>query len=142
MVGNGEAAGVFKMTMMSLAQSGRNERQKLDSDFTEAPFSAVCLVCQVGEPSAVLLLRCSADTMSSRALCRSRSYSISQPASDAVDVLHRRAESFCSDSEPLAAYYEDKRLLHTVSFSLLSVLFFLFFSGHKMDVCALFHMKL
>ncbi|XP_042352922.1 adenylate kinase isoenzyme 5 [Plectropomus leopardus] len=71
---------------------------------------------KMGEPTAVLLLSCSADTMSSRLQCRGRSTSTSslQPASDRDGVLHRSAESFCSDSQAVAAHYERKNLLHTV----------------------------
>ncbi|XP_070700822.1 adenylate kinase isoenzyme 5 [Pempheris klunzingeri] len=68
---------------------------------------------KMGEPTAVLLLNCSADTMSSRLQCRSRSTSF-RPASDRDGVLHRRTESFCSDSQALAAHYEGKKLLHMI----------------------------
>ncbi|XP_019109144.2 adenylate kinase isoenzyme 5 [Larimichthys crocea] len=69
---------------------------------------------KVGEPSAVLLLSCSADTMSSRLQSRGRSTSTFHPALDRDDALHRRAESFCSDSQAVASHYEGKRLLHTI----------------------------
>ncbi|KAM6919899.1 adenylate kinase isoenzyme 5 isoform 1-T1 [Lycodopsis pacificus] len=69
---------------------------------------------RMGEPSAVLLLSCSADTMSSRLQCRVRSTSGLHPASDRDGVLHRRAESFRSDSQAVAAHYERRKLLHTV----------------------------
>ncbi|XP_031721247.1 adenylate kinase isoenzyme 5 [Anarrhichthys ocellatus] len=69
---------------------------------------------KMGEPSAVLLLSCSADTMSSRLQCRVRSTSGLHPASDRDGVLHRRAESFRSDSQAVAAHYERRKLLHTV----------------------------
>lgn len=87
-------------------------------------------VLQVGEPSAVLLLKCSADTMSSRLQqCRGRSTSALHPASDRDGGLHRRAESFCSDSQAVASHYEGKKLLHTVS-----VLFFCFSFGGMQPV--------
>ncbi|XP_068427769.1 adenylate kinase isoenzyme 5 [Clinocottus analis] len=69
---------------------------------------------KMGEPSAVLLLSCSADTMSSRLQCRGRAGSGLHPANDRDGVLHRRAESFCGDSQAVAAHYERKKLLHTV----------------------------
>uniref|UniRef100_A0A8C4IV94 Adenylate kinase isoenzyme 5 n=1 Tax=Dicentrarchus labrax TaxID=13489 RepID=A0A8C4IV94_DICLA len=71
---------------------------------------------KVGEPSAVFLLSCSADTMSGRLQCRGRSAT----TSDRDGVLHRRAESFCSDSQAVASHYEGKRLLHTVRLFFLS----------------------
>ncbi|XP_030607647.1 adenylate kinase isoenzyme 5 [Archocentrus centrarchus] len=69
---------------------------------------------KMGEPSTVFLLSCSAETMSSRLQCRGRPASTFQPASDRESVLHRRVESFCSDSRAVAAYYERKTLLHTI----------------------------
>lgn len=69
---------------------------------------------KMGEPSTVFLLSCSAETMSSRLQCRGRPASSFQPASDRESVLHRRVESFCSDSRAVAAHYERKRLLHTI----------------------------
>uniref|UniRef100_A0A3Q0SLF5 Uncharacterized protein n=1 Tax=Amphilophus citrinellus TaxID=61819 RepID=A0A3Q0SLF5_AMPCI len=62
----------------------------------------------------MFLLSCSAETMSSRLQCRGRPASTFQPASDRESVLHRRVESFCSDSRAVAAYYERKTLLHTI----------------------------
>ncbi|XP_023146976.1 adenylate kinase isoenzyme 5 [Amphiprion ocellaris] len=60
---------------------------------------------KMGEPGAVFLLSCSPDSMSSRLQSRSRSRD---------DVLHRRAQSFSSDSQAVAAHYQRKRLLHTI----------------------------
>uniref|UniRef100_A0A3B3USB9 Uncharacterized protein n=1 Tax=Poecilia latipinna TaxID=48699 RepID=A0A3B3USB9_9TELE len=58
--------------------------------------------------SAVVLLSCSPETMTSRVQSRSRSSSSSESA------LQRRAESFCSDAQAVIAHYERKMLLHTV----------------------------
>nr|XP_043879478.1 adenylate kinase isoenzyme 1-like [Solea senegalensis] len=63
---------------------------------------------KMGEPSAVLLLSCSPDTMSSRLQCRGRSHT------DRESATHRRRESFCNNSRELAAHYQHKRLLHTI----------------------------
>lgn len=73
---------------------------------------------KVGEPSAVLLLRCSANTVSSR----TRSSSVSQPTSEpgggegggGGSGVRQRAESFSSDIQAVAAHYEGKRLLYTI----------------------------
>ncbi|XP_006792390.1 adenylate kinase isoenzyme 5 isoform X2 [Neolamprologus brichardi] len=46
------------------------------------------------------------------AKCRGRSGF--QAAPDRESVLHRRVESFCSDTQAVAAHYEHKRLLHTI----------------------------
>lgn len=69
---------------------------------------------KMGEPSAVLLLSCSADTMSSRLQCRRGSSSSFQSTAGREDVLHRRAESFCTDSQEVASHYEHKKLLYTI----------------------------
>ncbi|XP_016534826.1 adenylate kinase isoenzyme 5 [Poecilia formosa] len=63
---------------------------------------------KMGEPSAVVLLSCSPETMTSRVQSRSRSSSSSESA------LQRRAESFCSDAQAVIAHYERKMLLHTI----------------------------
>lgn len=65
---------------------------------------------KMGEPSAVLLLNCSSETMSSRLQCRERSSSSFSLSTD----RERRAESFCSESQPLVAYYQHKSLLHMI----------------------------
>ncbi|KAM8850478.1 adenylate kinase isoenzyme 5 [Spinachia spinachia] len=70
---------------------------------------------KMGEPGAVLLLSCSADTMSSRLRCRGGSSTSGLlPASDRDGVLHRRAEGFCGASRAVAAHYGCRKLLHTV----------------------------
>uniref|UniRef100_A0A3B5MZF6 Adenylate kinase 5 n=1 Tax=Xiphophorus couchianus TaxID=32473 RepID=A0A3B5MZF6_9TELE len=63
---------------------------------------------KMGEPSAVVLLSCSPETMTSRVQSRSRSSLSSENA------LQRRAESFCSDAQAVIAHYERKMLLHTI----------------------------
>lgn len=68
----------------------------------------------MGEPSAVLLLRCSADTMSSRTRSSSVSQLASEPDGAGDGGMLQRAESFISNSQAVAAHYEDKRLLYTV----------------------------
>lgn len=65
---------------------------------------------QMGEPSAVVLLSCSPETMSSRMQNRRRSSS-----SDRENALQKRAQNFCSDVQAVIAYYERKTLLQTVS---------------------------
>lgn len=66
---------------------------------------------QVGEPGAVILLRCSADTMSRRLQARRGS---AFTRSDGDRLLHRRAESFCSDTQALVSHYGNKSVLHMV----------------------------
>lgn len=73
---------------------------------------------QVGLPSAVILLQCSVDTMSGRLQARRRS---TLSRSDSDRLLHRRAESFCSDNQALISHYENKSILHMVRFPHLQV---------------------
>lgn len=70
----------------------------------------VCVV-QVADPSAVLLLSCSPKTLSTRLQCRRRS------STDRDSATHRTLESFTDNSQEVAAYYQRKRLLHTVTTS-------------------------
>ncbi|XP_015246999.1 PREDICTED: adenylate kinase isoenzyme 1-like, partial [Cyprinodon variegatus] len=65
---------------------------------------------KMGEPSAVVLLSCSPETMSSRMQNRRRSSS----SSDRENALQKRAQNFCSDVQAVIAYYERKTLLQTI----------------------------
>ncbi|XP_036410556.1 adenylate kinase isoenzyme 5 [Megalops cyprinoides] len=66
---------------------------------------------KIGEPSLVLLLECSADTMSRRLLQRAGQGLRAEGARDAV---RKRLESFGSTCEQVAAHYERRRLLHKI----------------------------
>ncbi|KAM4557541.1 adenylate kinase isoenzyme 5 [Fundulus diaphanus] len=68
---------------------------------------------KMGEPSAVVLLSCSPETMSRRLQSRRR-FSPSSSSSDRENVLPKRAESFCTDVQAVIAHYERKMLLHTI----------------------------
>uniref|UniRef100_A0A3P8NXC3 Adenylate kinase isoenzyme 5 n=1 Tax=Astatotilapia calliptera TaxID=8154 RepID=A0A3P8NXC3_ASTCA len=95
----------------AVVSSGRQGKGLVISGFPRDLRQAEEYEAKMGEPSAVLLLNCSADTMSNRLQCRGRSGF--QAAPDRDSVLHRRVESFCSDTQAVAAHYEHKRLLHT-----------------------------
>uniref|UniRef100_A0A673BHU8 Adenylate kinase isoenzyme 5 n=1 Tax=Sphaeramia orbicularis TaxID=375764 RepID=A0A673BHU8_9TELE len=64
---------------------------------------------KIGEPNMVLLLNCSVDTVSTRLQRCGKSSS----GADRESILHRRAESFCRDSQLVTAHYDRRRLLHT-----------------------------
>uniref|UniRef100_A0A3B4F4X6 Adenylate kinase isoenzyme 5 n=1 Tax=Pundamilia nyererei TaxID=303518 RepID=A0A3B4F4X6_9CICH len=96
----------------AVVSSGRQGKGLVISGFPRDLRQAEEYEAKMGEPSAVLLLNCSADTMSNRLQCRGRSGF--QAAPDRDSVLHRRVESFCSDTQAVAAHYEHKRLLHTI----------------------------
>ncbi|XP_041848681.1 adenylate kinase isoenzyme 5 [Melanotaenia boesemani] len=98
----------------AVALSGRQGKGVVVSGFPRDLRQAEEYKAKIGEPSAVILLNCSPDTMSSRLKCRGRPSSSFHPASDKEGVLQRRAERFCSDTQEFAAYYERKRLLHTI----------------------------
>ncbi|XP_071780472.1 adenylate kinase isoenzyme 5 isoform X2 [Centroberyx gerrardi] len=71
---------------------------------------------KMGDPGAVLLLDCSSDTMCSRLQCRGRSSSGSSLHLDRErdGASDRRTDSFCCDSQPVAAHYERRKLLHRI----------------------------
>uniref|UniRef100_A0A3Q2VB56 Adenylate kinase isoenzyme 5 n=1 Tax=Haplochromis burtoni TaxID=8153 RepID=A0A3Q2VB56_HAPBU len=96
----------------AVVSSGQQGKGLVISGFPRDLRQAEEYEAKMGEPSAVLLLNCSADTMSNRLQCRGRSGF--QAAPDRDSILHRRVESFCSDTQAVAAHYEHKRLLHTV----------------------------
>ncbi|GLD50788.1 adenylate kinase isoenzyme 5 [Lates japonicus] len=100
----------------AVASSVRQGKGLVISNFPTDLRQAEEYEAKMGEPSAVLLLNCSPDTMSSRVQCRGRSSSSSSfhPGTDRDGAVHRRAESFCNNSQAVAAHYERKRLLHTI----------------------------
>uniref|UniRef100_A0A671U1W0 Adenylate kinase 5 n=1 Tax=Sparus aurata TaxID=8175 RepID=A0A671U1W0_SPAAU len=109
---------LLELLCEAVASSVRQGKGVVVSGFPRDLRGAEEYEAKVGEPSAVLLMSCSADIMSSRLQCRGRSISTStstfHPGSDRDDVLHRRVESFCSDSQAVASHYEGKRLLHMI----------------------------
>lgn len=69
---------------------------------------------QVGQPSLVLLLECSADTLTGRLQQRARTALRSQDGRDAEQDVQRRVESFCSSSRHVVSHYKHRGLLHKV----------------------------
>ncbi|KAM4551631.1 adenylate kinase isoenzyme 5 isoform 2-T2 [Odontesthes bonariensis] len=98
----------------AVASSVRQGKGLVVSGFPRDLRQAEEYEAKIGEPSAVFLLNCSPDTMSSRLQCRRKSTSGFTAASDTESTLQKRAESFCSDSQAVAAHYERHRLLHTI----------------------------
>ncbi|KAM6918566.1 adenylate kinase isoenzyme 5 [Xenentodon cancila] len=98
----------------AVASSARQGKGLVVSGFPRDLRQAEEYEAKMGNPSVVLLLNCSLDTMFSRSLCRSRSSSSVRPTSDRESAVHRKAESFYSDSQALAAHYEHKKILHTI----------------------------
>ncbi|KAJ8418504.1 hypothetical protein AAFF_G00000030 [Aldrovandia affinis] len=66
---------------------------------------------KIGEPSLVLLLECSPDTMCRRLQQRPQSGFQSE---DSRDAVRKRVQSFFRECEPIAAHYERKRLLYKI----------------------------
>uniref|UniRef100_A0A671U242 Adenylate kinase isoenzyme 5 n=1 Tax=Sparus aurata TaxID=8175 RepID=A0A671U242_SPAAU len=93
---------LLELLCEAVASSVRQGKGVVVSGFPRDLRGAEEYEAKVGEPSAVLLMSCSADIMSSRLQCHRD------------DVLHRRVESFCSDSQAVASHYEGKRLLHMI----------------------------
>ncbi|KAF3698693.1 Adenylate kinase isoenzyme 5 [Channa argus] len=105
---------LLELVCDTVASSLRQGKGLVISSFPRDLRQAEVYEAKMGEPSAVLLLNCSVDTMSSRLHCRGRSCSSFHPDTDRGRALHRRAESFSSDNQAVAAHYERKRLLHTI----------------------------
>uniref|UniRef100_A0A8C5EZQ1 Nucleoside-diphosphate kinase n=1 Tax=Gouania willdenowi TaxID=441366 RepID=A0A8C5EZQ1_GOUWI len=104
---------LLELLCEAVASSVRQGKGLVISGFPRDLRQAEEYEAKIGDPCAVFLLNCSSDTMSSRLQCRRRSSSF-QVASDKEGVLHRRAESFCSSNQDVAAHYEHKKLLHKV----------------------------
>ncbi|XP_051943245.1 adenylate kinase isoenzyme 5 [Hippocampus zosterae] len=69
---------------------------------------------KMGEPTAVLLLSCSTQTLSSRLQSRRSSASAMVSAPDKDGAPCWRADSFWADVEPVVEHYDGKKLLHTI----------------------------
>ncbi|XP_028329383.1 adenylate kinase isoenzyme 5 [Gouania willdenowi] len=104
---------LLELLCEAVASSVRQGKGLVISGFPRDLRQAEEYEAKIGDPCAVFLLNCSSDTMSSRLQCRRRSSSF-QVASDKEGVLHRRAESFCSSNQDVAAHYEHKKLLHKI----------------------------
>ncbi|XP_062259804.1 adenylate kinase isoenzyme 5 [Platichthys flesus] len=107
---------LLELLCEAVASSGQQRQGKglVISSFPRDLRQAEEYEAKMGEPSAVLLLTCSPDTMSSRVGCRGTSGSGLHPGSEREDATHRAADSFCTHSQAVAAHYQHKRLLHTV----------------------------
>ncbi|XP_061695030.1 adenylate kinase isoenzyme 5 isoform X2 [Syngnathoides biaculeatus] len=69
---------------------------------------------KMGEPDAVLLLSCSAQTLTGRLQSRRSSASAIGSAPEKDGAPCWRADSFWADAEPVAEHYDSKMLLHTI----------------------------
>ncbi|XP_061653182.1 adenylate kinase isoenzyme 5 isoform X3 [Phyllopteryx taeniolatus] len=69
---------------------------------------------KMGEPTTVLLLSCSAQTLSSRLQSRRSSASAIVSAPDKDGAPCWWADSFWADAEPVAEHYDSKMLLRTI----------------------------
>ncbi|XP_077413732.1 adenylate kinase isoenzyme 5 isoform X2 [Vanacampus margaritifer] len=69
---------------------------------------------KMGEPTAVLLLSCSPQTLTSRLERRRSSTSATVSVADKDGAPCWRADSFWDDAEPVVEHYDGKKLLHTI----------------------------
>ncbi|XP_077370676.1 adenylate kinase isoenzyme 5 [Festucalex cinctus] len=69
---------------------------------------------KMGDPTAVLLLSCSAQTLTSRLERRRSSTSAAVSVADKDGAPCWRADSFWADAEPVVEHYDGKKLLHTI----------------------------
>ncbi|XP_057712634.1 adenylate kinase isoenzyme 5 [Corythoichthys intestinalis] len=69
---------------------------------------------KMGEPTAVLLLSCSTQTLAGRLQSRRSSASSVGSAPDKDGTPCWRADSFWADAKPVAEHYDGKKILHTI----------------------------
>ncbi|XP_030631559.1 adenylate kinase isoenzyme 5 [Chanos chanos] len=96
----------------SMVSTVRHGKGFLVSGFPRDLRQAEHYETKMGRPSAVLLLDCSADTMSGRLQQRASSSLRSKEARDRDS--QRRVESFCSTCKPVASHYEQQGILHKI----------------------------
>uniref|UniRef100_A0A8L0DRJ8 Adenylate kinase 5 n=1 Tax=Oncorhynchus mykiss TaxID=8022 RepID=A0A8L0DRJ8_ONCMY len=102
----------------------RHGRGVLVTNFPRDLRQALEYEAKMGEPSAVVLLDCSPDTMFSRLQCPVLSRSAPQTTGSHQERDRhnsRRVEGFNSNCQPVTSHYQPKRLLHKVSQVLPSV---------------------
>ncbi|XP_029971313.1 adenylate kinase isoenzyme 5 [Salarias fasciatus] len=107
---------LLELLCEAVASSVRQGKGVVVTGFPRELRQAEDYEAKMGEPGAVLLLSCSADTMSSRLQCRGRPPGPPDPPGPPGPPadLQRRLDSFGSDSQAVAAHYQRKRLLHTI----------------------------
>ncbi|KAM4604827.1 adenylate kinase isoenzyme 5 [Polymixia lowei] len=107
---------LLELLCEAVAASVRQGRGLLLRGFPRDLTQAEDYDAEMGDPSAVFVLDCSSDTMSSRLQRRGSSASTSgfHLDRDRGGVLDRRPESFCTDSQSVLAHYERKQLLHRI----------------------------
>ncbi|XP_072560437.1 adenylate kinase isoenzyme 5 [Paramormyrops kingsleyae] len=95
----------------AMAAALGQEKGFLIEGFPRSVRQAEDFEAKIGEPSLVLLLECSMDTM-----CRRLSQTVAPPLrpGDSRDAVQKRVESFCSTVELIAAHYERRKLLHKI----------------------------
>ncbi|XP_062383468.1 adenylate kinase isoenzyme 5 isoform X1 [Sardina pilchardus] len=98
----------------SMAAPTRHGKNFLISGFPRDLRQAEEYEVKMGQPSLVLLLECSADTLTGRLQQRARTALRSQDGRDTEQDVQRRVESFCSTSQPVASHYKHRGLLHKV----------------------------
>ncbi|KAM6948370.1 adenylate kinase isoenzyme 5 [Aplochiton taeniatus] len=103
----------------AVATAGRQGKGLLVSGFPRDLRQAVEYEAKMEEPSAVLLLECSADTMSRRLQCHRRPSSLGfhpdrERDRDRGCSLGRIQEDFCSHSQPVVSHYECRGILHKI----------------------------
>ncbi|MEQ2286630.1 hypothetical protein AMECASPLE_004311, partial [Ameca splendens] len=101
---------LLELLIDAVASSVQQGRGMVVSGFPRDLRQAEEYEAKMGEPSAVVLLSCSPETMYSRLQSRGRCSS----SSDRENALQKRAQSFCSDAQAIIAHYERKTLLHTI----------------------------
>ncbi|XP_046884281.1 adenylate kinase isoenzyme 5 [Hypomesus transpacificus] len=111
---------LLELLCEAVASAQRQGRGLLINGFPRDVRQALEYEAEMGEPSLVLLLECSSDTMASRLQCRARSTSglgfhpDRERDRDRDGYSHRRVDSYYTDSQPVASHYEHRKLLHKI----------------------------
>ncbi|XP_055738394.1 adenylate kinase isoenzyme 5 [Salvelinus fontinalis] len=106
---------MLELLCESVTLSLRHGRGVLITNFPRDLRQALEYEAKMGEPSAVMLLDCSPDTMFSRLQCPVLSRSAPQSTGCHRDRhTSRRVEGFASNCQPVTSHYQPKRLLHKI----------------------------
>ncbi|KAM9426870.1 adenylate kinase isoenzyme 1-like [Salvelinus alpinus] len=114
-MGTGERDTMLELLCECVTLSLRHGRGVLVTNFPRDLRQALEYEAKMGEPSAVMLLDCSPDTMFSRLQCPVLSRSAPQSTGCHRDRdTSRRVEGFTSNCQPVTSHYQPKRLLHKI----------------------------
>ncbi|XP_072296756.1 adenylate kinase isoenzyme 5 [Eucyclogobius newberryi] len=105
---------LLELLCEAVASAMRMGRSLVISGFPRDVRQAQSYANKMNEPSLVLLLSCSPETMCQRGLRCGTSRAGADPDADVERERERRSGEFVRESRAVAQHYEDKSLLHTI----------------------------